>query len=126
VITTAVLLIAFLPVSWEYMQKAGKARTQITVHVVNNSDKVAEQIAIYGSGTIFEKTDTLKIGQLKPGETFIYQAQPVTKPHRVGHIRMDFYIGDQSYSKTIAGEFSVNPYQLQQNWEVGIDSLLVE
>ncbi len=55
VITTAILLIAFLPVSWKYMQQAGKVRTQITVHVVNNSDKVAEQIAVYGSGTIFEK-----------------------------------------------------------------------
>lgn len=126
VITTAILLIAFLPVSWNYMQQAGKVRTQITVHVVNNSDKVAEQIAVYGSGTIFEKADTLKIGQLKPGEAFNYLAQPVTKPHRVGHIRMDFYIGNQSYSKTIAGEFSVNPYQLQQNWEVTLDSLLVE
>ncbi|MBL7969566.1 MAG: hypothetical protein JNK09_21380 [Prolixibacteraceae bacterium] len=126
IVAATLLLIAFVPVSWEYLKKAGEVRTRITVRVMNHSDKVAEQIQVYGSGTIFGKADTMKIPQLRPGEDFTYWAQPVTKPHRVGHIRMDFNIGDRSYTKTIAGEFSVNPYQLQQNWEVDIDSLFQE
>lgn len=121
IVLTVIALVSFFPLGWKYMLSAGKARTTITVQVTNRLETEIATVRIYGSGDIFENTDTFRVERLRPGEQLKYENRAVTKPHRSGEIRMDFGMGEQAYRKTIAGKFTVNPYQLQQNWEVVID-----
>ena len=122
ILITIVLIIAFIPVGYLFMKISGKARTRITVAIVNHSGQKPTNIKIYGIGNIFENADTLKLGMLNQGESMIFTIQAISKPHRSGHIKMEFDIKNKHISKNIAGRFSINPYEIKQEWNVTIDN----
>ena len=117
---TAILIIGFIPLGLFYMKKSGHIRTEITIHIKNQSDSVPKNILIYGAGNIFEKPDTLKVNSFEIGEELKYTIWPVTKPGRRGYVRMEFDLSGKHYTRNIAGEFSVNPYNIQQEWTVNM------
>lgn len=118
---TAILIIGFIPLGLFYMKISGNVRTKITVHIKNQSDFVPKNILIYGTGNIFENTDTLNANSIANGEEIKYIIWPTTKPNRKGYIRIEFDIPGKHISKDLAGEFSVNPYNIQQEWTVTLD-----
>jgi hypothetical protein len=126
ILITIVLIIAFIPVGYLFMKISGKARTRITVAIVNHSGQKPTNIKIYGIGNIFENADTLKLGMLNQGESMIFTIQAISKPHRSGHIKMEFDINNKHISKNIAGRFSINPYEIKQEWNVTIDNSFFE
>jgi predicted RNA-binding protein YlxR (DUF448 family) len=117
---------AFIPLGYLFMKISGKARTRITVAILNHSDHNPANIKIYGVGNIFENTDTLKLEMLKKGESISYIIQATSKPHRSGYIKMEFDLNNKHISKNIAGRFSVNPYEIKQEWDIVIDSSFVQ
>ncbi len=119
------LIISLIPISFFYWKISGIVRKKIVVAVSNDSSTTAKNIKIYGTGSIFEKSDTLRVDFLVRGEHIIYSIMPVTKRNRSGHIVMEFDANDKHITKTIAGEFSTNPYRIQQNWRVIIDNELI-
>jgi hypothetical protein len=126
-ITMALLLtLGFIPLGFMYMTISGNIRTKITVSISNQSDFIPGNVLIYGTGNIFESTDTLKVASFKKGEKIEYVIQPSTAPHRHGYIRMEFDVDNKHISKEIAGEFSINPYNIKQEWEVVIDNEFVK
>lgn len=120
-LVTIMLIVAFIPLALLYMKLSGHVRTEITVHIKNKSDFVPKNILIYGTGNIFENPDTLKVNSFAIGQELKYIIWPTTKPGRNGYIRMEFDIPDKHITKNIAGEFSVNPYNIQQEWIVTLD-----
>ncbi len=120
------LIIGFIPVGLIYMQISGIVRTKITVNVINQLDYPASKIFVHETGNIFENSDTLKMGKLNKGEKIEYVTRPSTKPHRNGYIRMEFDIENKHIAKDIAGEFSINPYNIQQDWKVSVDNEFVK
>jgi len=125
-VLTLLLITGFVPLWMIYMKTGGNARSTITVTVTNQSDFIPGHVSIYGTGTIFEHCDTLKRNDFKKGEKIAYVVRPVTKPGRRGFIRMELEVDSQRSSKDIAGEFTVNPYDIQQEWEVTIDNEFVK
>ena len=124
---TFILIIGFIPMGLIYMKISGYVGTKITVNVTNQSDFVPRNLLIYGTGNIFENQDTLKVKSFNKGEQLSYTIRPSTKPHRNGYIKIEFDVNDGKHiSKNIAGEFSINPYHIQQDWEVTIDNEFVE
>ena len=115
-----ILIIGFIPIGLIYMKISGYVRTKITIDVINQSDFIPSNILIYGAGNIFENTDTLKVNKFNKREKIEYIIRPITKPHRNGYIRIEFDIDNKHISKNIAGEFSINPYNIQQDWEVSL------
>jgi len=126
VIITIILIIAFIPLGFFYVKISGNIRTTITVNITNTSKYVPNNILIYGAGNIFENQDTLKLNKFNQGEKIEYIISPTTIPHRNGNIRMEFDIDNIHISKVIAGEFSINPYSIQQEWEVIIDNEFIK
>jgi len=126
VIITIILIIAFIPLGFFYVKISGNIRTTITVNITNTSKYVPNNILIYGAGNIFENPDTLKLNKFNQGEKIEYIISPTTIPHRNGNIRMEFDIDNIHISKVIAGEFSINPYSIQQEWEVIIDNEFIK
>ena len=116
------LIIGFIPIGIIYMKLSGDIRTKITVNIINQSDSIPDNILIYGAGTIFENSDTLKVNKFNKGEKIEYVTRPITKPYRNGYIRLEFDINGKHIEKNIAGEFSINPYNIQQEWEITIDN----
>jgi len=121
ILVTIILIIAFIPLGLYYMKISGHVRTKITVHIKNQSDFIPENILIYGTGNIFENPDTLKVNSFGNGEELDFIIWPITKPGRKGYIRMEFDLSGKHFYKNIAGEFSVNPYNIQQEWKVTVD-----
>jgi len=121
IIVTAALIIGFIPLALFYMKIGGRVRTKITVHIKNQSDYFPKNILIYGTGNIFENPDTLKVNSFANGEELKYIIWPETKPNAQGYIRLEFDIPGKHFTKNIAGEFSVNPYNIQQEWTVTLD-----
>lgn len=117
---------AFIPVGYLFMKISGRVRTRISVAIVNHSDHKPANIKIYGVGNIFENTDTLKLEMLKKGESISYIIQASSKPHRSGYIKMEFDLKNKHISKNIAGRFSVNPYEIKQEWNIVINNSFVE
>ena len=115
------LIFAFIPIGFLFMKLSGQARTRITIEVVNNSDRIPSNISIFGSGSIFENSDTLKLKKLDKGESLTYKTNAISKPHRSGYIKMEFDLDNKHISKNIAGEFSINPYDIKQQWRLIID-----
>lgn len=126
ILITILLIIAFIPTGYLYMKISGQMRTRISVDVVNKSDYNPANIRIYGVGNIFENTDTLKLEMLKKNESMTYTIQAISKPHRSGSIMMEFDLNKMHFSKNIAGEFSINPYEIKQEWMVVIDNSFIE
>lgn len=126
ILITIVLILAFIPIGYLFMKISGKVRTRISVDVVNNSDYQPANIRIYGVGNIFENTDTLKLEKLKKGESMTYTIQAISKPHRSGYIKMEFDFNKKHISKNIAGNFSINPYEIKQEWSLIIDNSFIE
>ncbi|MFN8256946.1 MAG: hypothetical protein U0W24_14720 [Bacteroidales bacterium] len=113
-------ILCFIPFGIFSIKMSGKVRTQITVNVINESDYEASNILIYGTGNIFEGCDTLKLSKLEKGAKIQYIINPDTGPGRKGFIRMECDFEKEHVAKDIAGEFSINPYQIQQEWIVNI------
>lgn len=126
IVITLILIVGFIPLGLIYTKISGYARTKITVNVINQSDFIPNNILIYGEGSIFENSDTLKVNNLNKGGSIEYIIRPSTKPHRNGYIRIEFDIDNKHISKNIAGEFSINPYNIQQYWEVAVDNEFVK
>ncbi len=120
-LVTAILIIGFIPLGLFYMKISGNVRTKITVHIQNQSDFIPKNILIYGTGNIFENADTLRANSFAIGEEIKYIIWPTTKPGRNGYIRIEFDIAGKHITKDLAGEFSVNPYNIQQEWTVTLD-----
>lgn len=124
---TLFLIIGFIPLGYFFMKLSGDVRTKITVKVINQSDFALNNVLIYGSGNIFENPDTLKIDNFEKGKQLFYIIKPTTKPHRNGNIMIEFDLeSSKRISKIIAGEFSINPYELKQYWEVNIDNAFLK
>jgi hypothetical protein len=124
-IITLILVAAFIPIGIIYSTISENVRTKITVIITNQSDYIPYNISVYGAGSIFENPDTMKMGRFGKGEQMQYTTWPATKPFRSGYIRMDFDIDGKHISKDIAGEFSINPYFIQQEWEITVDNEFV-
>jgi hypothetical protein len=126
-ILTAILLIfAFIPIGLFFMKISGNERTKISIDILNQSDHEPANIIMYGAGSIFENSDTLKLKLLNKGDSLTYTIKAITKPHRSGYIKMEFDLGKRHISKNIAGEFSVNPYSIKQEWSIIIDNSFFE
>ena len=121
ILTAIFLIFAFIPIGLLFMKLSGQARTRITIEVVNNSERIPSNISIFGSGSIFENSDTLKLKKLDKGESLTYKINAISKPHRRGYIKMEFDLDNKHISKNIAGEFSINPYDIKQQWRLIID-----
>jgi hypothetical protein len=121
ILTAIILICGFIPIGILFMKISGKARTRITIEVVNQSERNPSNISIFGSGIIFENSDTLKLKKLNKGESLTYTINAISKPHRSGYIKMEFDLDKKHISKNIAGEFSVNPYVIKQQWRLIID-----
>jgi len=121
ILTATILICAFIPLGILFMKLSGQARTKITIEVVNHSKRTPSNISIFGSGSIFENSDTLKLKKLNKGESLTYTINAISKPHRSGHIKMEFDLDNKHISKNIAGEFSINPYDIKQQWRLIID-----
>jgi len=121
ILTATILIGAFIPLGLLFMKLSGQARTRITIEVVNKSERIPSNISIFGSGSIFENSDTLKLKKLNKGESLTYTINAISKPHRSGYIIMEFDLDNKHISKNIAGEFSINPYDIKQQWRLIID-----
>lgn len=121
-----ILVIGFIPTGILFIGLSEAVITEITVNVMNQSDYLGSDVLIYGTGNIFESSDILKIDNFNIGEKIEYITRPSTAPHRNCFIRMEFDINNKHISKDIAGEFSINPYIIQQNWEIVIDNEFVK
>jgi energy-coupling factor transporter transmembrane protein EcfT len=117
---------AFIPLGYLFMKISGRVKTKISVAILNHSDHKPANIKIYGVGNIFENTDTLKLEMLKKGESISYIIQASSKPHRSGYIKMEFDLKNKYISKNITGRFSVNPYEIKQEWSIVINNSFVE
>ncbi len=126
IVIAILLIIGFIPIGLFYMKISGYVRTKITVNVINQSEFIPSNILIYGTGTIFENSDTLKVNKFNKGEKIEYVIRPSTKPHKNGYIRIEFDIDGKHIEKNIAGEFSINPYNIQQEWKVAIDNEFIK
>ena len=126
ILITILLIIAFIPTGYLYMKISGQIRTRISVAVVNKSDYIPANIRIYGVGNIFKNADTLKLEMLKKNVSKTYTIQAISKPHHSGYIKMEFDLNKKHFSKNIAGEFSINPYEIKQEWMVVIDNSFIE
>ncbi len=122
ILISTVLIIAFIPIGYLFMKISGQERTKISIVVVNRSDHKPANIRIYGIGNIFENTDTLKLKLLNKGESMTYTIRAISKPYRTGYIRMEFDFNNKPISRKIAGKFSINPYDIKQEWRVIIDN----
>lgn len=120
------LVIGFVPIGLVYIKIGGDVTTKITVHILNKSSSVASNVLVYGTGNIFEDSDTLKLNTFNNGENIEYVTWPNTGPHRNGYIRMEFDIADKHITKDVAGEFSINPYDIQQQWDIIMDSAFIK
>jgi glucan phosphoethanolaminetransferase (alkaline phosphatase superfamily) len=126
IVIALILIISFIPIGFFSMKISGDVRTKIIVKVINRSNFTAKNVKIYGAGNIFENSDTLKINQLNKGDTTEYVTRPNTGPHRTGYIKIEFEADNKHISKNIAGEFSINPYNIQQDWEVILDNKFIK
>ena len=120
-IVTILFLISFIPIGFTYMKISGQVRTKITIDVRNQSDSELLNVLIYGTGTIFEGTDTLKVSHLDQGQELRYITRAGTKAHSSGNVVMEFDIYGEHLVKNIAGEFSINPYSIKQHWTVVVN-----
>lgn len=120
------LIIGFIPIGLIYMKISGYVRTKITVTIINQSDFIPSNVLIYGTGTIFENSDTLKVNKFNIGEEIEYVIRPSTKPHKNGYIKIEFDIDGKRIQKNIAGEFSINPYNIQQEWKIIMDNKFIK
>lgn len=120
------LIIGFIPIGLIYMKISGYVRTKITVTIINQSDFIPSNVLIYGTGTIFENSDTLKVNKFNKGEEIEYVIRPSTKPHKNGYIKIEFDIDGKRIEKNIAGEFSINPYNIQQEWKIIMDNKFIK
>jgi dipeptide/tripeptide permease len=122
---TIVSVMIFLPVGYAYMSISGIVRTRITIDVVNQLGMDLQNVSIYGAGDLFVGTDTLNIATFKTDQKIRYQINPSTKPQKgggkKGNVVMAYEKDGTRIIKTIAGEFSVYPLNIQQEWEVIIN-----
>jgi hypothetical protein len=126
VLISTVLIISFIPISILYVGISEYINTKITVDVINRSPYKATNILIYGAGNIFDDSDTLKVKTFNSGEKIEYITRPSTAPGRKGYIKMEFDVDNKHVSRNIAGEFSINPYSIQQDWNVIVDNKFVK
>lgn len=123
----AVLFTAgFLPAGYGYMVLAGYARTRITVELTNRSGMELRAVTLYGAGEIFAEEDTLRRTSLAEGETLRYSINASSEPQRgggkKGDIVLEFDTERGHVSRVVAGPFSVYPLNIQQRWEITVDS----
>ncbi len=82
-------------------------------------------VLIYGAGDLFAGADTLKIDTFRIDQKVHYRINPSTKPQKGGGKKGNVMIKCEkdgtTLIKTIAGEFSVYPLNIQQEWEVIIN-----
>lgn len=118
-------VIIFLPVGYAYMSISGNVRTRITIDVVNQSGMDLHHVSIYGAGDLFVGEDTLNIETFKTDQKVRYQINPSTQPQKgggkKGNVVMAYEKDGTRSIKTIAGEFSVYPLNIQQEWEVMVN-----
>ena len=126
IMISLLLIIGYIPIGLIYIKISEHVRTKITLNIINKSDSIPSNILIYGTGNIFENSDTLKINKFNKGDKIEYVIRPSTKPHRNGYIKIEFDVDSKHISKDIAGEFSINPYNIQQDWEVTLDNEFIK
>lgn len=124
ILTAIISISSFIPIGYLFMKISGEARTKISIVIVNHSDQIPANISIYGTGNIFENTDTLQLKMLKKGDSLRYTTKAIGKPHRSGYIKMEFDFNNKRISKIIAGKFSINPYVIKQEWKFIVDNSL--
>jgi len=117
ILSAIILISSFIPIGYLFMKISGEVRTKISIVIVNHSDQIPANISIYGTGNIFENTDTLKLKMLKMGDSLSYTTKAISKPHRSGYIKMEYDFNNERISKIIAGKFSINPYVIKQEWK---------
>lgn len=117
ILSAIILISSFIPIGYLFMKISGEVRTKISIVIVNHSDQIPANISIYGTGDIFENTDTLKLKMLKMGDSLSYRTRAISKPHRSGYIKMEYDFNNERISKIIAGKFSINPYVIKQEWK---------
>jgi len=122
VILSIILIAGIIPLSIIYTATVQYVKTKITVSITNRSDYIPVNILVYGTGNIFNNPDTLKLDKLNKEGIIKFSIWPSTRPFGTGFIKMDYDIGENHISKNIAGEFSINPYMIQQHWEVIFDN----
>ena len=110
-------ILAFLPLCYCFLMATDEARTKIKVKI-ENQYKPLHSIKIYGSGTIFLKPDTLKLGGLGIGDKSEYTVKASTSPHMRGDIFFEGFLGDRKIKKKIAGPFSIHPMNINTRWKV--------
>jgi hypothetical protein len=113
-------ILAFLPLCYCYLMATDEARTKITVDISNEAVPI-HSVKVFGSGSIFLNPDTLKLPGLAKGEKIEYKVKASTSPGMKGNIQMSFFIGEEKFSRKIAGPFSIEPMNLKQDWYVEIN-----
>jgi hypothetical protein len=124
-VVVVLLILGFLPVGYLYMGISGDVRTKITINLTNQSGVNLDNVLIYGTGALFEGEDTLRIGRFENSQEIKYIIRPSTEPQKgggkKGNVEMQFEMDGEIQSKIIAGEFSVYPLNIKQEWEVLVD-----
>ena len=124
-IVAVLLILGFLPAGYLYMGISGDVRTKITINLTNQSGVNLDNVLIYGTGALFEGEDTLRIGRFENSQEIKYIIRPSTESQKgggkKGNVEMQFEMDGEIQSKIIAGEFSVYPLNIKQEWEVLVD-----